>query len=144
MSRNLRSLIVSTHPFPHQALKHQSCTAPPQPASFRRHRSGSATPKRAYHCEAAAYAPATGRSFALGTCSAPTPRLALRWLLHRAGHIADQLDTPAAKPVLHWLGDQAEHEHALSLLTRGETYTFTVFDDTTRYALSARATRSAQ
>ncbi|MBE9498249.1 hypothetical protein IHE61_04645 [Streptomyces sp. GKU 257-1] len=65
-------------------------------------------------------------------------------MLHRAGHIADQLDTPAARPVLHWLDDQAEHEHALSLLTRGETYTFTVFDDTTRYALSARATRSAR
>ncbi|MBO8187902.1 hypothetical protein [Streptomyces spirodelae] len=65
-------------------------------------------------------------------------------MLHRASHIADQLDTPAATPVRHWLNDQAEHEHALSLLTRGETYTFTAFDDATRYALSACATRSAR
>ncbi|WP_405804065.1 hypothetical protein [Streptomyces sp. NBC_01187] len=148
MSRNPRNLIVSTRRFPLETLTRQSCTPLPPQESHRRgpdrHRPSSTTPQRGFHCEAAAYTPNAGRSFPLGACSAATPRLALRWLLHRASHIADQLDAPAAEPLRHWLSDQAEHEHALSLLAKGETYTFTIFDDAMRYALSACATRSTR
>ncbi|MBV9023548.1 MAG: hypothetical protein JO362_07080 [Streptomycetaceae bacterium] len=83
------------------------------------------------------------RAFPLGSYPAATPRLALRWLRYRAGDIADQLDALAARPTRHWINDHVEHEQALSLLARGETYTFTIFDDTTRYALSAHPTGNA-
>ncbi|MCQ4083162.1 hypothetical protein NGB36_21770 [Streptomyces sp. RB6PN25] len=62
----------------------------------------------------------------------------------RARDIADQLDPPTARPVRHWISDHAEHERALALLARGETYTFTIFDDATRYALSAHPTGNAR
>jgi hypothetical protein len=111
-----------------------SRTSPPG-----RHRKTTAT-RRGYQCEAVAYTPQEGRAFPLGTHPAATPRLALRWLRRRARDIANQLDAPAARPVRHWISDRAEHERALTILARGETYTFTIFDDATRYALSAHPT----
>jgi hypothetical protein len=101
------------------------------------------TPRPAIQCEAVAYTPQNGRCFQLGSHPATTPRLALRWLRHRARHIADQLDPPAAQPVRHWIGDDTEQERALSLLACGENYTFTIYDDATRYALSAHAKGNA-
>ncbi|GAB3956783.1 hypothetical protein [Streptomyces sparsus] len=86
--------------------------------------------------EALAYLPAEHRTIPLGTRRATTPRLALRWLRHRAAHIADQLDPWEAGPVRQWLHDHAEHEHALAILAQGGSYTFTAFDDTTRYLLT--------
>ncbi|MDT0341908.1 hypothetical protein [Streptomyces litchfieldiae] len=62
----------------------------------------------------------------------------------RAGHIADQLNPPAAAIVRHWLIDQAEHERALALLAHGELYAHTIHEDSLRYLLSARpASRTA-
>ncbi|URN11637.1 hypothetical protein LUW77_06160 [Streptomyces radiopugnans] len=67
-----------------------------------------------------------------------SPRLALRWLHLRACHIGDQLDPPAARPVLAWLHDDQAHEHALAVLASGTPYTHTVYDDAVRYLLTAR------
>ncbi|GAA3618804.1 hypothetical protein GCM10023079_05540 [Streptomyces chitinivorans] len=71
---------------------------------------------------------------------AGSPRLALRWLRDRARHISDQLDPPAARPVLAWLHDDQTHEHALAVLASGTPYSHTIRDDTTRYLLTARPT----
>ena len=143
MLHSTRKLIISTHRPPLKPSSRPNHTATPRQSERLqgRHRRpdlvAPTTPQHGFHCEAATYTPSTRHSLSLGTSSAATPRLALRWLLHRASQIADQLDAPAAAPVRHWINDQAEHEHALSLLVRNETYTFTIFDDTTRYALSA-------
>ncbi len=93
---------------------------------------------RSYWCEAIAHTPDDGRTFWLGSHSTTSPRLALRWLRHRARHISDQLDPPAARPVLHWLDDDQEHEHAMAILAHGALCTYTIFDDTVRYLLTAR------
>ncbi|WP_410539177.1 hypothetical protein [Streptomyces sp. KL2] len=95
---------------------------------------------RAYRCEAIASTPDDGRIFPLGTHPAGSPRLALRWLHLRARHISDQLDPPAARPLLAWLHDHQVHEHALAALASGAPYTHTVCDDTVRYLLTARPT----
>ncbi|MFP8886596.1 hypothetical protein [Streptomyces mangrovi] len=71
---------------------------------------------------------------------AGSPRLALRWLHLRARHIGDQLDPPAARPLLAWLHDDRAHEHALAVLASGTPYMHTIRDDTTRYLLTARPT----
>lgn len=89
-----------------------------------------------YQSEALA-AIALGRTYWLGSTSAPTPRLALRWLHARARDIADQLDPPAARPVRHWIHDHQEHERALRQLVSGQHYTFTAIEDGTRYILTA-------
>ncbi|MFP8886469.1 hypothetical protein [Streptomyces mangrovi] len=95
---------------------------------------------RSYWCEAIAHTLDDGRTFWLGTHAAGSPRLALRWLRQRARHIGDQLDPPAARPVLAWLHDDRAHEHALAHLASGTAYTHTVFDDAVRYLLTARPT----
>ncbi|MFC1439203.1 hypothetical protein ABUW04_13135 [Streptacidiphilus sp. N1-10] len=97
-----------------------------------------------YWCEALAYSLHDSRSFWLGSTSTPTPRLALRWLRHRTQHVLDQLDAAATRPAHEWLRDSAEHEQALFALARGEMYTLSICEDTTRYILSARPTRSTQ
>jgi hypothetical protein len=102
------------------------------------------TPLPVFQCEAVAYTPQAGRCFPLGSYPAATPRLALRWLCHRARDIADQLDPPAAQPVRHWISDHAEHERAMAALVEGQPYTFTAFEDSTRYTLSAQPTGSAR
>ncbi|MCF6525583.1 hypothetical protein [Streptomyces sp. JJ36] len=98
--------------------------------------------RRRFWCEAAAHPPG-GSTFPLGSKSAGSPRLALRWLRSRAADIADQLDPPAARPVRAWLADHTEHERALSHLAHGEPYTFTAYEDTTHYVLTARPTTPA-
>ncbi|SEQ87946.1 hypothetical protein [Streptomyces radiopugnans] len=95
---------------------------------------------RLYRCEAVASTPDDGRTFPLGTHTAGSPRLALRRLRTRARHISDQLDPPAARPLLAWLHDHQAHEHALAVLASGTPYTHTVYDDAVRYLLTARPT----
>lgn len=95
---------------------------------------------RSYWCEVIAHTPDDGRTFWLGAHSTSSPRLALRWLRQRADHISNQLDPPAARPVLAWLDDDQAHEHALAVLAHGELYTYTVCDDAVRYLLTARPT----
>ncbi|WP_369357202.1 hypothetical protein [Streptomyces sp. cg2] len=90
-----------------------------------------------YRCEAVAHTPHESRSISLGLRRATTPRLALRWLRRRAADIADQLDASAARPVRHWNSDQAAHEYALLALARGDSFLFTIYDEATRYTLTA-------
>jgi len=97
-----------------------------------------------YWCEALAYTPQDGRSFWLGSASTPTPRLALRWLRRRTQDVLDQLDAVATWPAHEWLINRPEHERALSALVRGEMYALSIFEDSTRYILTARPTGSAQ
>ncbi|MDT0317978.1 hypothetical protein [Streptomyces millisiae] len=85
-----------------------------------------------FWCEAIASYPETEQTFWLGSHPAATPRPVMRWFRTRAGHIADQLDEPAAAIVRHWLTDQAEHEHALALLVNGELYAHTIHEDSLR------------
>ncbi|WP_255954558.1 hypothetical protein [Streptomyces odontomachi] len=92
-----------------------------------------------YWAEAVAVVPLVSTHW-LGSHAATTPRLAIRWLRSRAQDIADQFDAPAAASVLHWLQDHQEHETALRLLAAGRPYTFTAFEDATRYMLTIRPT----
>ncbi|GHH70897.1 hypothetical protein GCM10018793_05680 [Streptomyces sulfonofaciens] len=92
-----------------------------------------------YWSEAVAVVPMVGTHW-LGSHSASTPRLALRWLHSRGHDIADQLDTRAADLIRYWLQDRKEHEQALRLLAAGHSYTFTAFEHSTRYILTARPT----
>lgn len=92
-----------------------------------------------YWCEASAHA--TGdRIIWLNSRPASSPRIALRWLQSRVRDVTDQLDRPYAQPGHHWLTDEAEHDRARDALAQGETYALTLYDDTTRYVLSARPT----
>jgi hypothetical protein len=93
-----------------------------------------------YWCEAIAHTPADHRVFHLGGNPTRSPRLAVRWLRERVGDVADQLDRPYADPGRYWLTDEPEHERARSTLSRGEVYVFRLYDETTRYILSARPT----
>lgn len=122
--------------------KTAACSDSPEEVGPARHEP--APIRTGYRCDATARTPQDGRSFPLGSSPATTPRLALRWLRRRARDIADQLDPPAARPARYWIRDDVEHERALSVLTHGETYTFTIFDDSTRYTLSARPTGTAR
>lgn len=103
---------------------------PHRTAPLRHHRT-------VYWSEAVAVVPLASTHW-LGSHAATTPRLALRWLRSRAQDIADQLDTSATAPVRHWLEDHQEHENALRLLAVGRNYTFTAFEDGTRYILTTR------
>jgi hypothetical protein len=78
-----------------------------------------------------------GAAYWLGAHTAPSPWLALFWLVWRAGHIADQLDPPAARPVRAWIVDGREHARALRRLSGGETYAFLIRDGAMHYVLSA-------
>jgi anti-sigma regulatory factor (Ser/Thr protein kinase) len=113
------------------------------PAVLRLVQSHRTTPLRhhstVYWSEAVAVVPLVSTHW-LGSRSATTPRLALLWLRSRAQDIADQLDAPAAAPVRHWLQDHQEQEKPLRLLAAGCPYTFTVFEDGTRYILTTRPT----
>lgn len=96
-----------------------------------------------YWAQATAHTLEDGRIIWLGAHPATTPRLALRWLHHRARDIADQLDSAEARPARHWIDDQAEHERALSHLAQSTAYALTISDDSTRYLLSARPAGAA-
>ncbi|MEU8749780.1 hypothetical protein AB0C88_04790 [Streptomyces chartreusis] len=73
----------------------------------------------------------------LGAHGAASPRLALRWLRERTGHVADQLDAAYAQPGRYWLTDEAEHERALTCRATGTAYQRTLYDENTRYVLIA-------
>ncbi|WP_162793854.1 hypothetical protein [Streptomyces paludis] len=90
-----------------------------------------------YWCEVNAHTPG-GRIIWLNSHPTGSPRLALRWIYTRVQDVTDQFDQPYALPGHHWLTDEAEHERALTTLARGRTYVLTLYDDTTRYVLSAR------
>ncbi|MEV7990694.1 hypothetical protein AB0O67_01925 [Streptomyces sp. NPDC086077] len=93
-----------------------------------------------YACQAAAYPWHTPDSINLGFHQATSPRLALRWIRDRAGHVVDQLDTAYAHPGRYWLTDEAEHESALAYLTSGSAYQLTLYDESVRYVLTASPT----
>ncbi len=79
-----------------------------------------------------------GPTIALGECQVNSPRLAMRWVRHRAENLADQLDAPYARPVRTWLRDSAELERALGSLAAGEPYVFRALDDQgTHYLFTA-------
>ncbi|MFI1965837.1 hypothetical protein ACH429_17295 [Streptomyces pathocidini] len=95
----------------------------------------SAGQQPAYQCWATAY-PLHGLCpILLGASTAATPRLALRWLRDRTGHITDQLDAPYAQPGRHWLWDEADHERALTYLAAGRAYQLTLHDESAQYVL---------
>nr|WP_134004689.1 hypothetical protein [Streptomyces sp. 846.5] len=96
-----------------------------------------------YWCEAVALCPGHDRVFWLGSHPAGSPRLALRWLRGRALDLADQLDLGNARPVFGWLNDADEMQRAMSALAAGELYALSVFEDNTRYVLTARPTSPA-
>jgi hypothetical protein len=110
----------------------------------RLHWLGASPPSTGYWCEAIAHTPGDGRNFRLGSASTHTPRLALRWLLHRTRDVLDQLDASVTWPAHEWLTDHLEHERALSALLQGETYSLSIYEDSTRYTLTARPTGSTQ
>ncbi|UED85205.1 hypothetical protein [Streptomyces profundus] len=91
-------------------------------------------------CEAVAYELPTGRTFWLSTYQATTPRLALRWLHHRARQIGEQLDPPQARHVGTWLADRPERERALDQLAAGGLYSHTLHEPPIHYLLTARPT----
>ena len=91
----------------------------------------------AYRCWAVAYPLHETRAIPLGSHGARSPRLALRWMRERTSHVTDQLDAAYAQPGRHWLTDEAEHERALSYLTTGTAYQLTLYDENTRYVLTA-------
>lgn len=91
-----------------------------------------------YWCEASAYTTENGSFYPLGTHTATTPRLALRWLHIRTEHIAQQLDPPASHALRQWLCHCPEQERVLSLLRVGHPYTYAFQADGTHYSLSAR------
>ncbi|MFD7991301.1 hypothetical protein [Streptomyces mexicanus] len=100
------------------------------------------SPFHPYQCQAVAYPMDEARSISLGSHGATSPRLALRWLRERTRHITDQLDAAYARPGLHWLTDETEHERALAYLTAGTGYQLTLHDDSTRYVLAAYPTEA--
>lgn len=91
----------------------------------------------AYRCWAAAYPLHQTSAILLGSHGAASPRLALRWLRERTGHVTDQLDAAYAQPGRYWLTDEAEHERALTYLATGTAYQLTLYDENTRYVLIA-------
>ncbi|MBN3930155.1 hypothetical protein IQ279_11005 [Streptomyces verrucosisporus] len=121
-------------------FRHQDVRRPPRDATATTGLRLLGPATRLYRCQAVAHTSDDGRIFPLGTHAAGSPRLALRWLHLRAHHIADQLDPPAARPVLGWLHDDQAHEHALAVLASGTHYTHTIRDDAVRYLLAARPT----
>ncbi|MEU5160158.1 hypothetical protein AB0G74_11185 [Streptomyces sp. NPDC020875] len=96
-----------------------------------------ATALRTYHCWAAARAHDNTKPISLGTCTAPSPRLALRWLRHRTAAVTAQLDPRYARVGHDWLTDETEQEQALTLLATGHAYRVTLHDDQTTYVIAA-------
>lgn len=90
-----------------------------------------------YRTQATAHLPG-GQRVHLGGVLAKTPRLAIRWLRERTGHVADQLDLPYARPLVAWLHDDQEWQWALDGLARGESYVVRACDEErTLYVLTA-------
>ncbi|MGW1713082.1 hypothetical protein [Streptomyces sp. NPDC002156] len=92
-------------------------------------------PSASFDADCVAYT-VSGRSlYGLGRCRSNSAWLAMAWLVRRAGHIAEQLDPPAAAPVRAWMSDGWEHARALLRLGRQETYTYMICDGGVRYVL---------
>ncbi|TDC71084.1 hypothetical protein [Streptomyces hainanensis] len=92
---------------------------------------------RVFRCECTAFGLECDRVIDLGGQEPGTAWAALLWVSWRAGHIADQLDPPAARPVRAWLADDREAGRALAQLNAGESYLLIIADGATRYVLSA-------
>lgn len=93
-----------------------------------------------YRTQAVAHLP-DGWSVYLGGIPTKSPRLAMRWMRERAGHVADQLDESHARPLHSWLNDRFEHQRALEGLARGESYIFRAWDEEgVLYAFTAEPT----
>ncbi|WP_461033606.1 hypothetical protein [Streptomyces mayteni] len=92
---------------------------------------------RVFRCECTAYSRDRDRGIDLGGQEPGTAWAALLWVSWRAGHIADQLDPPAARSVRAWLADDKEADRALAHLNAGESYLLIIADGATRYVLSA-------
>ena len=92
---------------------------------------------RVFRCACAAYSDECERVIDLGAQEPGSAWAALLWLSWRAGHIADQLDPPVARPVRAWLADDEEAGRALAHLNAGESYLLIIADGATRYVLSA-------
>ncbi|WP_246150537.1 hypothetical protein [Streptomyces qinzhouensis] len=101
------------------------------------------TALRTYDCWAAARTRDSIEPISLGTRTASSPRLALRWLRNRTAAITAQLDPPYARPGRDWLTSEAEQEEALALLATGHTYRVTLHDDQTTYVIAATPPRTA-
>ncbi|KUF19498.1 hypothetical protein AT728_03695 [Streptomyces silvensis] len=118
---------------------------------------------RPWWCEytiAEAVDPVRAREWLYAGYAAPSPRLAIRWLVERARHLADHIDPPAdggwapapalrvrrapdrghdpANALRTWTADEAEHDQALAAMRDGRLYRFTVADSDQRYSLSVR------
>ncbi|MFH8795076.1 hypothetical protein [Streptomyces sp. NPDC017941] len=118
---------------------------------------------RPWWCEctiAEAVDPVRAREWMLAGYSAPSPRLAIRWLAERARHLADHIDPPAeggwapapalrvrrapdrgpdpAAALRAWTLDEGEHDQVLTAMRDGHFYRFTVTDSSQRYSLSVR------
>lgn len=88
-----------------------------------------------YWCDAAAHL-AGGRMVWLGGHRAAGALSALVWIGWRAGHIAEQLDAPLARPVWAWREDAHEHARALEQLAAGKTYALVISHDDVAYVLA--------
>lgn len=91
----------------------------------------------AFYCQNFAYTAETAEVFALGTHTARTPRVAMRWIRARAQDIGDQADPPGPQQIRFWLCDQREHERALAALREGHAYEHMIINDGVRYVLRA-------
>lgn len=90
----------------------------------------------AFDADCVAYSLAGHSVHGLGGYCSNSAWLAMVWLVQRAGHIADQLDPPAATPVRVWMSDGWEHARALLRLAGHETYTYAIRDGDVRYVLA--------
>ncbi|MFD3481932.1 hypothetical protein [Streptomyces sp. NPDC058665] len=94
-------------------------------------------PELTYRADCVAYTLHDRRLFWLGGHAADSPWTALTWLAERAEHIADQLDSYAARPLRAWRADGREQQRALARLGREVAYSFLVRDELVIYILSA-------
>lgn len=95
-----------------------------------------ALPFVAFDADCVAYTVSGHSLHGLGGYHSNSAWLAMVWLVQRAGHIADQLDSPAAAPVRAWMSDGWEHARALPRLAGQEMYAYTIRDGDVRYVLA--------
>lgn len=95
-----------------------------------------ALPFVAFDADCVAYTVSGQSLHGLGGHRSNSAWLAMVWLVQRAGHIADQLDPPAAPAVRAWMSDGWEHARALLRLAQQETYAYTIRDGDVRYVLT--------
>ena len=88
-----------------------------------------------YWCDAAAHL-IDGRMVWLGGRATADPVAALVWVGQRAGHVAEQLAPPLARPVWAWRDDADEHAWALEQLAAGKSYALVVCEEDVSYVLA--------